>query len=139
MLVIEPLKKVVIDNKAYDVKVQNGKLFGGFCNCGGILKQKFWISVDSGSKKILISECDDCWKNVAMVFNSTKFVEKRDVRVLTRKDMKDFLSEVLSPSEYEAVISKARGDRYNPSAMSRAKKKLSEMNLDVNEILQFLP
>jgi hypothetical protein len=136
LLLVEPLKKVIIDNRAYSGEQQNGNYFGGFCTCGGIMRQRIWVETDSSS--ILISECDDCWKNIALIFNSKKFAGKKEVKTLGKREFGEFLKEILSPSEVESILNKARGERYNPSSLSRAKKKLARMNLGLEEVLKVI-
>ncbi len=133
---IEPLRKVILDGVAYSgVEVQD-ELFGGFCDCGGIMFQKLWI--ENETRKILISECEKCWKNEATIFNSLRFEGKQDVEVLGRHEFKKFLSEVLDESELEALINRAKNREYHPMKYSSAKKKISKMKLEVEEVLELL-
>ncbi len=133
---IEPLKKVILDGIAHSGTEVQGELFGGFCSCGGIMFQKLWI--ENETRKILISECEKCWKNEAMIFNSTNFEGKQDVEVLGRNEFRDFLKEILDESELEAVINRARNREYHPMKCSAAKKKISRIKLKIEEVLELL-
>ncbi len=136
MMFVEPLKRVIIDDKALKGEEVREKKFGGFCSCGGIMHQKLWIR--NGANEILISECEKCWKNEAMIFNSRRFVRKEDVAVLSRSEFMEFLKEILSDTEFEAVLNKAKGSSYKPSALSRAKKKLAERDIELDEVIEIL-
>ncbi len=136
MMLVEPLKKVIIEDRAIKGDEVRGSKFGGFCNCGGIMHQKFWIQ--NGAKEILISECEKCWKNEAMIFNSRRFVGKQEVRVLSKSEFIEYLRSILSDLEFEAVLGKARGSAYKPAALTRAKKKLTEMDLSIDEVIEVL-
>lgn len=133
---VEPLKKLLINGKAVSGEFVKERLFGGFCNCGGVMLQKLWIN--SEDEAILIAECEKCWKNQAKIFNSLSFIGQTDVTVLDKSKFKQFLNKVLSGSEYEALVNKALGQDYQPSALSRAKKKLAEMNLEIDDVLDIL-
>lgn len=133
---IEPIKKAIIDNLAYDTEEVNGKIFGGFCDCGGSMLQKFWLKLEG--MRILISECEKCWKNHAYVFNSTKFIKKEDVRLIAKGEILDYLKSFLTDLEVEAIIGKAQNRLYKPQDFARAKKKLSDMNLPFEAIANLL-
>lgn len=124
---IEPIKRAVIDNVAYNLNEVNEKIFGGFCECGGSMLQKFWLSLEG--MKVLISECEKCWKNQAYVFNSNRFIKKDDVKIIAKTEILDYLRNFLTDLELEAVIGKAKNRVYKPQDLARAKKKLSEINL----------
>ncbi len=136
MLVVEPLKKVIIDNRVLRSEEVKDKKFGGFCTCGGLMHQKFWIQ--NGSKEILISECEKCWRNEALIFNSKRFVGREEVTVLNKADFIKYLRDMLTEVEFESLIKKASNSSYKPSALSRAKKKLGEMGLGIDEVLELL-
>ncbi|AGK60822.1 hypothetical protein Asulf_00813 [Archaeoglobus sulfaticallidus PM70-1] len=137
MILIEPINRLIFRDRAIKGERVKGKYFGGFCTCGGIMYQKSWFAEDG--KLILVSECEKCWKNEAMVFNNnTPVGQKEEVKTIERPYLEDVLEELLSPSEFEAVMAKARGENYNPTAFSRAKKRLSDFNLDLDEILSYL-
>jgi hypothetical protein len=136
IILIEPIRKVIIEDRAFDCKPVSENYFGGFCDCGGLMIQKFWV--ENENKSILISECERCWNNEAMIFDSKTFRGKEKVTVYDRFRIKDYLSEVLSFGELEAIVNKVRGKSYKPSSLSRAKKKLESLDLDFNEILQLL-
>jgi hypothetical protein len=137
MIYIEPINRLIRDKKAFKGEKVDKKYFGGFCDCGGIMYQKSWFHFDSHS--ILISECEKCWKNEFMNFNGrTRSGSKGNVQVVERAEFKDFIRELLSASEFEAVVAKTRGESYNSAALSRAKRKLEEMNLPFDEVLPFI-
>ncbi|WP_203219014.1 hypothetical protein [Geoglobus acetivorans] len=131
---IEPLKVLIYGGKA--LKGEEGSGFGGFCSCGGEMQQITWHS--DQDIRILIAECETCWKTEAIVFRDRQFVERCEVKVFKRNELKDLLSELLSSSEYEALMAKRLGEQYNYSAFSRAKKKLEEMGFDAEELLSEL-
>lgn len=133
---IEPLKKVVLDDTVMSGEEVKEELFGGFCTCGGWMFQKIWI--ESETKKILISECEKCWKNEAIIFNSLKFETKQEVKVIGKHEFVEFLKEILSNSEIEAIINKARNREFHSIAYSNAKKKLLNMNFKMEEVLEML-
>ncbi len=130
---VDPLSIVLLNNRALKAEKINGNIFGGFCRCGGIMLQKAWVD-----ESILISECEQCWRTEAFTFNGRKFLERREVKAVYRHNFEEFLREILTSSELEAVIGKARGYQYSYNAYSRAKKKLEEMNIDVSEVLSIL-
>lgn len=133
---LEPLKKVVIEDYCYSGEVINEKRFGGFCECGGKMFQKLWVNL--GDMKIMISECEKCWKNSAYFFNLRKFLRKEEVQIVERNEIAEFFKNYLSDLELEALIAKARDKAYKPADFSRAKKKLNDMNFSVEEVLSFL-
>ncbi len=130
---IDPLSVVVLNNRALKAEKINGNVFGGFCRCGGIMLQKAWVD-----ESILISECEQCWRTEAFTFNGRRFLNRTEVRAIYRHNFEKFLEEVLSPSELEAVVNKAKGLQYSYNAYSRAKKKLGDMNIDINDVLSVL-
>ncbi len=131
---IESLKTLIYNGKA--IKGIESRGFGGFCKCDGIMVQKTWH--ESDSLQILVAECENCWRTEILVFSGSKLVDRREVRVITRNEIRGFLSERLSVSELEAILDKAKGDDYNYGSFSRAKKKLESIGLDVNEIINEL-
>ncbi|MEM0214577.1 MAG: hypothetical protein QXU31_03380 [Archaeoglobaceae archaeon] len=124
---IEPIKRAVVDNMAYSLSEVNEKIFGGFCDCGGSMLQKFWLVLEG--TRVLISECEKCWKNQAYIFNSTKFIKKEDVKIIAKNEVLDYLKNFLTDLELEAIVGKAKNRVYKPQDLARAKKKLSEINL----------
>ena len=130
---IDPFSVVLMDDKAFKAEKVNESVFGGFCKCGGIMLQKAWVD-----DTLMISECERCWKVEAFRFNGKKLVERCDVVVIYRQNLSEFLKEILSPAEFEAVQNKAKNLPYSYNAFSRAKKKLEEMKLDVDEVLKIL-
>ncbi|MCS7144350.1 MAG: hypothetical protein NZ879_04945 [Archaeoglobaceae archaeon] len=133
---IEQIRKVVIDNMAYSVDDVSEKVFGGFCDCGGSMFQKFWLRLEGMS--ILISECEKCWKNHAYIFNSTKFIKKEDVKLIAKNEIVDYLKSFLTDLEVEAIIGKAQDRVYKPQDLVRAKRKLSDMNLPFEGLVNLL-
>ncbi len=131
---LEPLKILVYDDRA--IPGENASGFGGFCKCGGEMTQRTWHS--HGDLRILVSECESCWNTEALVFRGSELVERRDVRVFKRSELTEFLSEVLSQAEFEAVMEKRRNGSYSYAAYSRAKKKLESLGLDVERIISEL-
>ncbi|WP_156786008.1 hypothetical protein [Archaeoglobus veneficus] len=137
MILIEPLTKFFVDGHVVKGEKVKQKVFGGFCTCGGVMYQKSWFR--EGNFYILVSECEKCWRNEAMAFNGSKNLISRDeVRVIDRTEMKKFLKELLSTSEYDALIARARDEEYNYNAFSRAKKKLEDIGLEVEEVMSYL-
>ncbi|MEM1578170.1 MAG: hypothetical protein QXN34_03190 [Archaeoglobaceae archaeon] len=133
---IEPIKRVVLDDIAYNGETVNGKIFGGFCDCGGSMFQKVWLKIEN--LRILISECEKCWKNSAYFFNSTKFVKKEEAKVIEKSNFIEYLKNYLSDLEIQAMLEKAKGKPYKPADLSRAKKKLTEMNFSFEDVLEVL-
>ncbi|MCS7130838.1 MAG: hypothetical protein NZ872_05410 [Archaeoglobaceae archaeon] len=133
---IEQIKRVVIDNIAYSVEDIKERIFGGFCDCGGSMLQKFWLNLEE--MRILISECEKCWKNHAYVFNSTKFIKKEDVKLIAKGEILEYLKNFLTDLEIEAMIGKAQNRVYKPQDLARAKKKLLEMNLPFESLTDLL-
>jgi len=137
MILIEPLIKLIINGHAVPGERVKERLFGGFCRCGGVMYQKLWFQQDN--YKILVSECEKCWRNEALSFNGRKALAWRDeVKVVDRTGFKDFLKEYLTTAEYEALEAKARGEEYNYNALSRARKKLEEIGLSVEEVVAYV-
>ncbi|MEM2726855.1 MAG: hypothetical protein QXV61_01170 [Archaeoglobaceae archaeon] len=133
---IEPLRKAIVDNVAYNADEVTEKIFGGFCDCGGSMFQKFWLKLEG--MRILISECEKCWKNHAYVFNSAKFIKKEDVKLIAKSEVLEYLKSFLTDLEVEAIIGKAQNRLYKPQDFARAKKKLSEMNLPFEVVANLL-
>ncbi|WP_457591426.1 hypothetical protein [Geoglobus sp.] len=131
---LEPLKILIYDDRA--IPGENGSGFGGFCSCGGEMSQKTWHRY--GDLRILVSECENCWNTEALVFRGTEFVERSEVKVFKRNELTEFLSEVLSEAELEAVMEKRRNGNYSYAAYSRAKKKLEGLGLDIDSIISEL-
>ncbi len=125
---INPLQKVFFEGVVYSIEPANG--FGGFCDCGGVMSQKGWVK-----DWLMIAECENCWKIEAFLYDNYRFVERFEIKALA---LTDFLNEILTVSEFEALVQKANGVSYNYSSFSRAKKKLEEMNLKLDEILDHL-
>jgi len=137
MILVEPLMKLIINGHAVSGERVKEKLFGGFCKCGGIMYQKSWFQQDND--KILVSECEKCWRNEALSFNGRRaFAWRSEVKVIGRTDLKDFLKEHLTTAEYEALKAKAHGKDYNYNALSRARKKLEEIGLSLEEIATYI-
>jgi len=133
MKYIEPLSVVILDGRAFKADRVRKQLFGGFCKCGGRMVQKAWVG-----ESILISECEKCWRTEAFRFNGRRLVERREVEVVSKRNVKDFLSDVLTPTEFDAVMDRAKGRQYNYGAFSRARRKLENMGLNVEELLTLL-
>ncbi|MFN3383724.1 MAG: hypothetical protein ACK401_02365 [Archaeoglobaceae archaeon] len=133
---LEPLKKVVIEDLTYSGEEIHQKRFGGFCDCGGKMFQKLWVKIEN--TRIMISECEKCWNHSAYFFNSSKFLRKENVHVIEKNAIADFLKNYLTDLEIEALIARARDKVYKPADLSRAKKKLSDMNISLEEILAIL-
>ncbi len=133
---VEPLKKVILEDTVYSGEEVEDEFFGGFCSCGGLMIQKLWI--ESDNKKILVCECEKCWKNEAIIFNSYNFETRQDVEVLGRYEFMNYLKQILTGSEFEALLNKAQNKEFKPIAYSNAKKKLSKMNFEIEEILDIL-
>lgn len=133
---IEPIKIAVIDNVAYSISEVNEKLFGGFCECGGKMLQKFWLNMEE--LRVLFSECEKCWKNHAYFFNSTKFLRKEEVRLIEKGEILDFLKNYLTDLEIEALVNKAQNKLYKPQDLARAKKKLLDMNFPFEDLVSLL-
>ncbi|WP_456329871.1 hypothetical protein [Archaeoglobus sp.] len=131
---IEPLKKLIVDGLGVNGEEVEEQLFGGFCECGGVMYQRFWFTKDS--EKILVSECEKCWKHKAMIFNSHSFVSRQNVDVLGKYDFIEFLKETLGSREFETLVKKAKNEDFDPISYSKAKKLLASMNLDVEEVLE---
>ncbi len=128
---IEPLKLLIYDEKAISGVSSSG--FGGFCECGGVMSQKTWHQ--NGNLKILISECENCWKIEAIIFRETDVIAREEVKSFKRNDLKEFLSTILSNTELEAVMDKLKGTKYNYNAYNRAKKKLEEIGLSLDDLI----
>jgi len=137
MIYIEPLNRLIKGNKAIKGEKVQEEYFGGFCDCGGIMYQKSWFSDDGVS--FLISECEKCWKNELLSFNGNQLAgEKEEVQVVDRVELKEFIQDFLTPAEYEAIVARSKGESYSSSALSRAKKKLEEIDLTIEEIITYI-
>ncbi|RLI75483.1 hypothetical protein DRP05_14705 [Archaeoglobales archaeon] len=136
LIFIEPLSKIFIDGKVYDGERVKDKLFGGFCECGGLMFQKIWANVDG--RNYLISECEKCWKNEVMEFNNVSLIERTSIEVVDRANVTEFIGEFLTEAELGSIRNKVRGKDYNYNAFSRAKKKLEEIGLDYREIAHLI-
>ncbi|MET1124318.1 MAG: hypothetical protein ABWW66_03510 [Archaeoglobaceae archaeon] len=133
MILIEPLKRLLIGGKAIECE-DSEEHFGGFCDCGGTMKQKFWAF--NGEKEVMISECEKCWNVSAFVFEGRRFLAKEDVSVVTKKNLLDFARRVLSNAEFEAFLRKLEGKVYNPTALSRARKRMEELGIRLEDFLE---
>ena len=133
MMYVEPLSVVILNGRAFKAERVREDLFGGFCKCGGRMVQKAWVG-----ESILISECERCWRTEAFRFNGRRLVERCEVEVVSKRNVRDLLSKVLTPSEFDAVVDRAEGRQYNYNAFSRARKRLEEMGLSVEEVLSLL-
>jgi hypothetical protein len=136
MILIEPLTKILVNRCTVTGEKVKERVFGGFCVCGGIMYQKSWFKLDNDV--IIVSECDKCWRNEAMLFNGKALALREEIKVVDRTSFRKFLKESLTTAEYEALESKLRNGKYNYNAFSRAKKKLEEMGLSVEEIVGFI-
>ncbi len=130
---VEPFSLLIIDGKAVKVERVDGNLFGGFCKCGGLMIQRGWVD-----ESIMISECERCWRVEAFVFNGRRLIERRDVVTVYRQNITEFLREILSPSEFEAIVNRAKNVQYNYNAFSRAKKKLEDLKMSPEEVLRLI-
>jgi len=133
MILLEPFSVLLVDGNALKVERVDGNVFGGFCKCGGIMVQKAWIG-----ERILLSECEKCWRVEAFIFNGRKLMSREEVKVIYRQNIDEFLRDILSPAELDAIYRKAKNTTYNYNAFSRAKRKLEELSIDVNEIIGLL-
>ncbi len=129
---IEPLIKLIIENKIYDGKKANKKYFGGFCKCGGIMYQKFWFETKYLS--MLVSECEKCWRHELLSFNGTELAWRKDVKVINKSNFVNFLKDKLNDSELKALIASISGTEYNNEHFNSAKKKLENINLSIEEV-----
>lgn len=136
MILIEHLLKMQVNNHFVEGEKVRDSIFGGFCDCSGIMFQKMWFELDG--KSVLVSECEKCWKNDAMTFNNGSLTSRKEIEVVDRRDFSDVLKSILSNSEYDALISKWRNDDYNYNAYSRAKKKLNEVGLSPEEVTSYI-
>jgi len=134
MAYLEPVKILIFNEKGLKGETSEG--FGGFCSCGGEMTQKTWHY--DGDLKILVAECENCWKTEALVFRDTNLIERVDVRTFKRNELDAFLSEILTQTEFSAVMSKWKNEDYNYTAYSRARKKLESMGLNLEQILSEL-
>ncbi len=138
LVFLEPLESIIFDGRVIKgIKVKE-KTFGGFCECGGVMYQKMRF-IDSKTG-ILVSECDKCWKNDALIISMLdgRVMDRADLKLVDRSNFPEFLKKILSESEFKAVIAKAYGKEYNPSSYSKAKRKLEEMNLEISTILSII-
>ncbi len=129
---LDPLSIVLIDGKAFRAEKVNGNVFGGFCRCGGIMVQRAWVG-----DNLMISECEKCWRVEAFFFNGRRLIERRDVEVFYRRNIKDFLKLFLTNSELEALILKAKTGEERREFES-ARRKLEGLSIDVKELLSLL-
>ncbi len=134
---IEPMNTLIIDGEALEGEKVREELFGGFCECGGVMLQK--AIFQSERRSVILSECERCWKNRAIVFGDDRKVEEiREVKVVNRGKIPEFLKELLSDAELEAIRDKAKGREYSYASFSKAKKKLENIGLDVSELIRLL-
>jgi len=125
-----------VNKHFFDGEKVKDQVFGGFCTCGGTMYQKIWFKVDNNP--ILVSECEKCWRNEAMTFNSTTLVKREEIEVVDRRDFKDLLLKILTEKEYKTIQAKWRNEEYNPSTLSNAKKKLELAGLALDEITGYI-
>ncbi len=131
---LEPLRFLIYNERA--IKGEKSEGFGGYCSCGGVMSQKSWHV--NGNIRILVSECESCWNAMLTAFKNKDFIERREVRVFKRNELTDFLSEILSQAELEAIVKRRNGENYNYNAFNRAKKKLEKIGIDIDTILSEL-
>jgi len=136
MILIEHLTKMQVNGNFVSGEKVKEQIFGGFCTCGGVMFQKLWFNVDG--KLILVSECEKCWRNEAMVFNRNELVSRDEVRVVDRRNFSDVILEILTEKEYNAIQAKINNKEYSPSTLSNAKKKLSNVGLSIEEITSYI-
>jgi len=120
--------KIFFEGRMYDLEPSSG--FGGFCECGGLMNQIGWVGM-----WLMVSECESCWKVEVFLYKDFIFVERFEIPCLS---MREFLMEILTPSEFDALIKRLNGKRYNYSMFSRAKKKIEEINLSFDKIIEIL-
>ncbi len=138
IIFIEPLNSLIFDGKALKGVRVKDKIFGGFCECGGTMYQKIrFLNSELG---ILVSECESCWKNDALILSMSegRVIDRGNLKLVDRSNIIDFLKEILSESELNSIIMRASGESYSHSSFSRAKKKLEKMNLSVDDILTLI-
>ncbi len=70
-----------------------------------------------------------------MIFNSHSFVSYHNVEVLGKYDFVELLKEILGEKEFESLVRKAKNEEFDPVSYTKAKKMLTSMNLDIDEIL----
>ncbi len=132
---VEPLKLLIYESEASrGEKAEN--YFGGFCECGGVMYQKSWHNVNG--KKLLVSECEKCWKVKAFAFSGLDLVESFELKLYSRGNIKELLKDILTDVEYQAVLEKLNGGNYNYSAFSRAKKKVESLGIRFEELASYL-
>jgi len=136
MILIEHLTKMQVNGNFIPGEKVREQIFGGFCTCGGIMFQKLWFNVDGDS--ILVSECEKCWRNEAMVFNRDELISRDEVRVVDRRDFKDVILQILTEKEYDAIQAKISNRKYNSSILSNAKKKLNKVGLSIEEVGSYI-
>lgn len=136
MILIEHLTKMQVNGNFISGEKVKKQVFGGFCACGGVMFQKLWFNVDG--KLILVSECEKCWRNEAMVFNKDKLESRDEVRVIDRRDFSNVILEILTEKEYDAIQAKVNNRKYNPSVLSNAKKKLNKVGLSIEEVTSYI-
>ncbi|MFO7966108.1 MAG: hypothetical protein R6U44_00720 [Archaeoglobaceae archaeon] len=136
MILIEHLYKMQVNSHFFEGEKVRDSIFGGFCDCSGTMFQKMWF--DLNGKSTLISECEKCWKNEAMIFDGSELTSREEIEVVDRRDFSSVLKSILSNSEYEALNSKWQSRDYNYNAYSRAKKKLNEVGLSPEEVTSYI-
>ena len=129
---IEPLIKLIIENKTYNGKKVSKKYFGGFCKCGGIMYQKFWF--ETKYLTLLVSECEKCWRCELLSFNGATLAWRKDVEVINKSNFIEFLKSKLNDSELKALKASFLGKNYNYDDFYSAKRKLENIKLNLEEI-----
>lgn len=115
-------------DKIYKIEPTNG--FGGFCSCGGFMNQIGWVD-----EWLMVAECENCWKIEAFIYENFNFVKRFEVEVLS---LPELLKIVLTEDEFNSLLNKAKGLDYDQDSFSMARKKLENMNFDVDGLLKEL-
>ncbi len=121
---LNPIQKVFL-GRAYSLEKHDG--FGGFCKCGGIMRQKGWVD-----EWLMVVECENCWRIEAFVYENRRFVERFELEVVS---LRDFLNEVLTGDEMEALLNKANGKICSLDSFEKAKRKLDDLGFELEEVL----
>ena len=79
IVILDPLYRAIVDGRMVEGERVKSKQFGGFCRCGGVMHQKLWLNLDG--KRVLVSECEKCWRNEATLFEGKEVVGRVEVTV----------------------------------------------------------
>ena len=113
------------------VRGKNAKFFGGFCECGS--EYEIVLIFNCPDSTYLLRRCN-CGTVDSLEYRQNGKILKREVVLLSGLKAIQALKKIFTQSEFEALLSKFRGERYSYSAFSRAKKRLESFGLSLSDL-----